>query len=236
MPALVLCTSTRHTGVHLLAQADTQEFYSSHMHFPKHQTHRSSTPRTCIYVHVCISLLCTHSFFRDVYSCLSLRWATARLGHPLKAKGKDWVERNPDDRLSIDLTSAEAAERATPPINHFERALHMASCLGLNPNMQPPAYPLPTTAPTGFRFSQPGTGFPPAGAGRGIVVTPPGVFGRGIMPFGNTTPAAASSFSMLQQDILIGGLLHSQETMQAEVNDIRNLAGRLREQLGRFPI
>ena len=236
MSALVLCTSTRHTGVHLLAQADTQEFYSSHLHFPKHQTHRSSTPRT---VHVCISLLCTHSFFRDVYSCLSLRWATARLGHPLKAKGKDWIERNPDDRLAqaIDLTSAEAAERATPAINHFERAMHMASCLGLGNNAgvpQPPAHPPPITAPTGFRFTQ-GTGFTP-GAGRGIVVTPPGVFGRGIMPFGNTTPAAASSFSMLQQGILIGGLLHQQDTMQAEMNDIRNLAGRVREQLGRFPI
>ena len=185
---------------------------------------------------MCVSACFVHIvFFRDVYSCLSLRWATARLGHPLKAKGKDWIERNPDDRLSIDLTSAEAAERATPAINHFERAMHMASCLGLNAGIpQPPAHPPPMTAPTGFRFSQ-GTGFTP-GAGRGIVVTPPGVFGRGIMPFGNTTPAAASSFSMLQQGILIGGLLHSQETMQAEVNDIRNLAGRLREQLGRFPI
>ena len=240
MPALVLCTSTRHTGVHLLAQADTQESYSSHMHFPKHQTHRSSTPRTCIYVHVCISLLCTHSFFFDVYSCLSLRWAHQRLGHPLKDNGAQWVNRNPHDSLSrtINLTSAEAAARATPqPMGlppHLAKAMQMAESIvqpGNQANIpQPPPYPPPfsmqlPSQQDGIQWHLP----------RGIVVPPTrsAVFGRtsspgegAIMPFGaSTNPGAA--FGPFQQGIILGSLMHTCNVQQTENDD-------LRQQLARF--
>ena len=238
MPALVLCTSTRHTGVHLLAQADTQEFYSSHMHFPKHQTHRSSTPRTCIYVHVCISLLCTHSFFRDVYSCLSLRWATHRLGHPLKAKGKDWIERNPDDRLAIDLTSAQAQAQATPPPmqlpDHISRAMRMAQCIW--PHGSPHQAP-----------QSPAFGFNDNVGIRGIVVPPRPIFGRpafpqsqlqqnntSIVPF--SSGAASSQLGSFQQGIMLGSLLHTQEEMARENQQLRGELAAARGLEHRFPI
>jgi hypothetical protein len=232
--ALVLCTSTRHTGVstprtcifpnsrhtgvlflaHAFSQTpDTQEFYSSHM-----------------YICVCISLLCTHSFFRDVYSCLSLRWATKHLGHPLKARGQDWIQRNPSDRLARDLTSAQAQEQATPPPpDHFARAIHMAQCLGVHmPNIGSPHQP---SHPPAF-------GFPASG----IVVPPRPIFGRACTPQNNSIvalnsgAAAASQLGSFQQGIMLGSLMHQQDALQTENQQLRGQLAAARGLEHRFPI
>ena len=239
-----LSTLHKHnTGVHLLAQADTQEFYSSHMHFPKHQTHRNSIPRTCIYVHVCISLLCTHSFLRDVYSCLSLRWAAKNLGHPLKAKGKDWIERNPADRLAIDLTSAQAQAQATPAPRqlpeHIAGAMRMAECIWPHGSQ----HQVPQSPAFGFLSAQSSDNV----ALRGIVVPPRPIFGRNnlqhqlqqnnasIVPFGSGAASSSSQLGSFQQGLMVGSLLHTQEEMARENQQLRSELEAARGLEQRFP-
>ena len=174
-----------------------------------------------------------------MYSCLSLRWATKHLGHPLKARGQDWIQRNPSDRLARDLTSAQAQAQATPPPmrlpDHLSRAMHMAQCLGAHmPNLGSP-HQAPQSPAFGFNDN---VGI------RGIVVPPRPIFGRpafpqsqnntSIVPF--SSGAASSQLGSFQQGIMLGSLLHTQDEMARENQQLRGELAAARGLEHRFPI
>jgi len=151
----------------------------------------------------------------------------------------DWIERNPSDRLAIDLTSAQAQAQATPAPRqlpeHIARAMRMAECIW----PQGSQHQIP---PSSFSF------VPSDSVGlRGIVVPPRPIFGRNnlqhqlqqnnasIVPFGSGAASSSSQLGSFQQGLMVGSLLHTQEEMARENQQLRSELEAARGLEQRFP-